>query len=947
MPAAFAIIHTWPDLRNAEYEVVQRLLAAAANVGRPVILVDNGGSIVWASPELNLRRGQILPSDAAEFVLSLHFESPRTLDIYSYYAIWQPTEFYFDFGYQRSIDRFSTHNDLLSCDSDIGDAHALNIYGALGRKPLAPLPKLFHMVAEPYLEPNISEDSKLFYIGINWERVGRPKGRFHDALVGLDEKGLTTIYGPELIMGVAPWQGFKTYAGELPFDGHSVKRAINRAGICLALSSAQHKRTGIMSNRLFEGLAGGAAVIATPNPIIDKHFRDVVYLVDDSRGEDVLGQMTLEAVREIRADTAEARRRVLEGQRILREICSLERSIEHLFENNGARKAHFEQTFLADAEVTVILMDDYAIPELIGKRLDEYRAQKRGTIDLHIVCDRAIAAELAGQGPGGAVRSLTIHGCDFNPTAGTLDGIAPPRQRTGPVVWDILQSLTTPAFMIAGTNESVFTDHLASLAKALESDPAATMACSGALREAFNGPVERVRSFIELRHEALDALALANGPAHRGRFLYRSSLIDMSLDDLFIMLDGEEYRCFQVAGLLEGRVAQTGYASYILDEAAPPRMVSTPVEFQRQVIRDKAAHDPRWLQRLGVAKKSDLVFVHSSDGAIRTADFAPTSALRMKLGVGRMVATVFGGEGASYLGLGFSQPENEHTWLSSTRGIIDFALQGAGEEELDVALVMLGRRSASGREQHCTIIVNGMSCAYLPIPEAITEVKVRIPRNLIHSSSEFRIELLPDHVEPANSEAGVNDPRHLAIALHAFGVMPQAKVPLPILQPDMLHGCGVRGAGFDALVRGFYEAEPDLTWMAGTSAAIRFRLSRLLRRPVLRMGLWGRRSSEGDRQIVRLMLNKQRLPDIVLEDRQDIVDIALDEAAPIGSQYNLEVRLLHAETAKDGNGRLIDGRLLGMAVTGIGVFEEDPLEPDDALLLEDVDAEEPCDDDLF
>ncbi|MDT1107470.1 glycosyltransferase family 1 protein, partial [Pseudomonas aeruginosa] len=80
--------------------------------------------------------------------------------------------------------------------------------------------------------------------------IGRPKGRFHEVLTRLDAQKMIRIYGPELIQGVAPWEGFQTYSGELPFDGSSMLEAINSCGVCLALSSKAHQNSGIMSNRL-------------------------------------------------------------------------------------------------------------------------------------------------------------------------------------------------------------------------------------------------------------------------------------------------------------------------------------------------------------------------------------------------------------------------------------------------------------------------------------------------------------------------------------------------------------------------------------------------------------------------------------------------------------------------------------------------------------------------
>ncbi|WP_447411939.1 hypothetical protein, partial [Clostridium perfringens] len=74
-----------------------------------------------------------------DFVISLHFESPRLFDLYSYAALWNPADFYFIFGYDKSSMKLVSHNDALSCGSDLADNHALNLFRGLGR-PVTDLP---------------------------------------------------------------------------------------------------------------------------------------------------------------------------------------------------------------------------------------------------------------------------------------------------------------------------------------------------------------------------------------------------------------------------------------------------------------------------------------------------------------------------------------------------------------------------------------------------------------------------------------------------------------------------------------------------------------------------------------------------------------------------------------------------------------------------------------
>lgn len=101
MRPTFALIHTWPELKNAEYEVLQRILMAADRCEVNVIVIDNNGRTLWSSPEISIAVGEIPSGDMVDFILSLHFESPKVLDAYSYITLWQPISFYMDFGYQK------------------------------------------------------------------------------------------------------------------------------------------------------------------------------------------------------------------------------------------------------------------------------------------------------------------------------------------------------------------------------------------------------------------------------------------------------------------------------------------------------------------------------------------------------------------------------------------------------------------------------------------------------------------------------------------------------------------------------------------------------------------------------------------------------------------------------------------------------------------------------
>ena len=927
---AFAITHTWPDLKSAEYEVLHRLLGAADRIGARAVVVDRNGRILWAHPELNLVEGSLLPHGAVEFLLSMHFESGRVLDVHSYITLWQPIEFYQAFGYGRSIDKVTSYNDLVSCDSDLADNHALNLFSGVGREPALPLPRMFHTLPEPFLEPRTNEASSLFYIGINWERVGGPRGRFHDVLTALDRQGMTEIYGPEQINGVTPWEGYATYKGELPFDGVSVKTAINRAGICLVLSSAAHKRAGIMSNRLFEALAGGGAIVASPNAIIDKYFADVVYPVDDTRGEDVLRQQIVASVRQIRGDPAEARRRTLEGQRILRERCSLEGSLQALFDQTKKRRAHFDKAFLARTRASVILTYEGQGLDELAAHLAQFQRQRLARIVVHLVCDGRFAQRHAAglaQAARGSLEAMVVHPVVLSPPTPGFDGPQRIRDRTGPATARALAQVDTPLFAFSTIDDEVFSDHFASAAKTLEQQPEAMLAATGLVVEAETADRKRSRDFNSARFVDVPSIVLVHGTGEVARFVFRRELLCAPFTHLMPMLDGEEHSYFRLAGYLAGPLAQTNYPSCLHRRPARAHLRPVePVELQRQYIRDLFARDPRWIKAAGAgAGMPEFVYGFSPGSPIRWADYQVPGAVTERLVPDKPYATQDGGDGLRFLTSGFSTPEPGHIWVVAERAVIEFTMGAADPARVDeftFVMTASGRRSlATRRNQHVTFAVNGMVSGYAMLEEDPAEIRFPIPQHLLRGVHTFRIELTPDHADVVvDADGAVIDPRRLSICLHALRVARTLQWNPPTLGPGQQHRCGIGQSGMEALNDNFYAPEKNLTWIAGKHAMAWFRLAAVPPSPELRLQFYARHLLEpGKPARATISVNGTTLGEYQLAAGENDLSIDLSHLDLAARSIQMTIGLSHAEAVLGDGGVLLDNRLLGAALMSFGV----------------------------
>lgn len=928
----FAIYHTWPDLKNAEFEVIQRILSAANNIGAKVVVIDNSGFVLWSSQELSIRRGSRIVPESVDFAISLHFESPRVCDIYTYYALWQPLQFYEDFGYQISLDKFSTHNDFLSCHSDLADNHALNLFNGLQRPVMTPLPTLFHSLPEPFLEPDISANATLFYIGINWERIGRPKGRYHDLLVRLDARELINIYGPEQIHGVAPWAGFKTYSGELPFDGVSVTRAINNCGVCLALSSAAHKSTGIMSNRLFEGLASGAAVIATPNALIDKYFRDVVYVVEDHQGEAYLEQQIVSVLREIRRDPAKAEERVRAGQEILRKICSLEKSLEALFVQTPERRRHFVNSSLTEVDVTVILqLQGIDLNATVGK-IREYSRQILCSVHLNIIAEPALIRDLdvmLSDIEMGSVKSVSLHPFDFEPSPEKFEGVPERSSATGQVIGAILSRNMSPYFAILNQCDEILSDHFASLAKSITRTKDSSCAISGSIVRSRDLKGKEYCSLFALGTSDQEALMAVQSNEKSGRFLFSSSLISQSYEPLLRLLDGEEHSLFALVALMNGPLERTAYATHIEDQTVPLsiREPAYAVDLQRQFIRDHFSHNGRWFSQMGYGKTIAAKTSQRAAASVRWETYHTRQHETKMVEIDRCYRTNLGGDGGEFLAAGFFDPEANAAWMGDERGVIEFSLpRHAAEhiEDFQIVLEMSGRKSiATGRDQHCTFILNQMAIAYTDLAERIGQIRLKIPMDILRTTSTFRLEIIADHADPVFDDHGkIIDPRPLSALLYSIAIIRDSDERLPIFNVNTTYSLAEGGEGTRALVRGFYGPERSVTWVCGRQGEIRFRIDKKPANPIFHIKIAGRSANgSGASQQVLVTLNGAKLAQTKVGHEARVLSFPLrDELREIN---HVLLDADHAEPVLDEHGSVLDPRLLGVSVLEIGVTDGD------------------------
>ena len=284
------IIKHFYKLKAAEHEVVERLVEATEEIGW-------NARVVEVDVDFQYRNIQKIEA-GVHAVLDIHYEYPKFFKAKSIGAFWTPTSFMKDWDLAYVWENQLSHDNLVYTDSE-------KILELLNKfRPDEDFGILNHSLPGSWLTwINSTQRNAIpsaFYAGINWKKLSGRPGRHHEFFKMVDYEDILDIYGPRKISHVVPWKGFKSYRGEIPFDGKSILRKARESGISLVLSAEQHLEEGIISSRFFEGLAAGNSIISDGHPFIKKHLGRNGLSLNLERGDAYAADQLREFVNELR-----------------------------------------------------------------------------------------------------------------------------------------------------------------------------------------------------------------------------------------------------------------------------------------------------------------------------------------------------------------------------------------------------------------------------------------------------------------------------------------------------------------------------------------------------------------------------------------------------------------------------------------------------------------------
>jgi hypothetical protein len=468
----FGVISTFGELRNAEYENIQRIVRTSESLGIDCHVLDIHGEAVSGS-------APFIRAEDLDFVISLHFMTPKCFDAFAYVALWNPLRFYHQWGYRRYANNLLSYDDFLSCRSDEADDHVTRL---IQNDPtrLPPSLRFFHSLSTPIHPPVVRADRRLFYCGVNWEKLSRRHGRYNELFQELDATGLVDFYGPQNIGEVKPWAGYACYRGELPFDGASLVDAIASAGAALVLSSEAHKESALMSNRLFEACAGGAVVIADENPFVRRFFSDTVLYINGRDSKEIQAQTILRHLTWMNDHPEEARDLAARSQDLFLREFSLERCLSDLVSAHSSRRAALEARTLANntssrVGCVVVVLDKSKKGYLRIAR--DLSAQRGIAINAMFLVDQEdeapVSQDFKSLYPNNNFEVIGIPGLNIEIRPGDQGTDIPRPTKIGMQLADLIKSCSAEYVSILFDHETLFADHFSTMVRSMEDNPAA------------------------------------------------------------------------------------------------------------------------------------------------------------------------------------------------------------------------------------------------------------------------------------------------------------------------------------------------------------------------------------------------------------------------------------------------------------------------------------------
>ncbi len=589
------IVNPWPGDMSAEAEVLSRMKVGAEDAGIQLTMLSNFGHIL--DPVTQKKTDHFVDADEVDFIISTHYDTHKCIDSFYYHTLWNPPEI------PLNLDEYTgyvTNNYVMNDDYLIYDDGGMSTHlkCMLMNSPRS-LDGTSSLTASfpqsRMLEPKL-DDPKMFYCGMNWERVVHNANRHEGLFKLLDETGKVKFFGPEKVAawgGIRPWDGYKCYQYSIPFDGFSILKEINECGICLVLSSDIHRRAGAATNRTYEACAAGAVIISDDNPFMLKHFKDAALFIQYNKNDpqDTFKQL-MEKYQWVIDHKEDALRLAQNAQRIFVEKFAVDLQLRNILNNHTNCLNRVKKSLFALDEEKIVLatfiLNTQSLKtaiRLLQPIINNVKKQYYRNIQLVIAADESIADNVTKyckkQLVSATVVSMPLF--DFKES----------RKMTDAEALDEIYSLYPHDYFINMRGEEVwFSDHITTLVRRLQ-DSGEMYAYSGRLFEDKFG-FRRTDMFQEITPTTIYYMNCPDWMPVPGQILFASECHEVYPKEMSPFLDGMEH--YALMDLLTFKHQQKGDFSRrmsfnYIDGKCDERSSIVTDAMQIRIIRDAVKYD--------------------------------------------------------------------------------------------------------------------------------------------------------------------------------------------------------------------------------------------------------------------------------------------------------------------------------------------------------------------
>ena len=484
----------------AETELARRMCLAGKQLGWEVIEVGSSNTIKSFNPD---------------FVIALHFSTPKVTGFPTYGCMWNPVSFFKEWDNQgKALRNILSYDGYLSSSSQIDTWLKDILYGT--GKICFVCPDFYTSCHQTiYQQPQI-EDPSLVYIGTNWDG-----SRYEEIFKRLDRESYMDVYGSS-----EAWHYLNfSHKGSLAFDGESVISTLNKAGIGLCLHKKEHIDEAVPSMRIFEIVASGALAICQEHPFIRKAFADSVLYVDSNLSPSEQVSQISKHVQWVKDNQQKAMEMSSKAHEIFTQKYSLENLLLNLVpyhqkiitEKGFVKKDNF--TIKKDSFVDVIVRVGSRKEEVVSRCLESIANQTYDNIRVILVVYKPLSY----------LENLIekyINRLEFKVVNSEASGFRSTQMVAG------LSAVTADYFGILDDDDIIHPNHIYLLTNILNSSTETGVAYSGSIRTWESDELDLSLETSELAYfEPFDINKLLNLDNFivSNSFIARKKLIDQDL----------------------------------------------------------------------------------------------------------------------------------------------------------------------------------------------------------------------------------------------------------------------------------------------------------------------------------------------------------------------------------------------------------------------------------